>query len=96
MELLDDVNKINKLVFTTSFLNLLGFVPFNHKNGDLLNDEIKCNFNSDIEEMINNAFCEFNRPSGRLKKIFPNKGSINYYKKFIKNPGKENLELREI
>ena len=46
--------------------------------------------------MINNAFCEFNRPSGKLKKIFPNKGSINYYKKFIKNPGKENLELWKV
>ena len=31
MELLDDVNNINKLGFTTSLLNLLGFVPFNHK-----------------------------------------------------------------
>ena len=31
MELLDGVNKINKLGFTTSLLNLLGFVPFNHK-----------------------------------------------------------------
>ncbi len=96
MELLDDVNKINKLGFTTSLLNLLGIVPFNHENGDVLKDEIKCNFNSDIEEMINNAFCEFNRPSGKLKKIFPIKENINYYKKFFKNPGRENLELWKV
>ena len=93
MHLNDKVNKINKIGFTTDLLNLLGIIPYNHDNGNLLEDEVKCNFKNDIEEMINNAFCEFNRPQGKLKRIFPVKETLNNYKKFFSNPGDENLAL---
>ena len=71
MHLNDNINIINKIGFAANLLNLLGIVAYNHENGYLLNDDDKCNFKNDIEEMINNAFCEFNRPHGKLKRIFP-------------------------
>ena len=41
MDFYDEVNKINKLDFTQSLLNLLGFVPYNHINGELLEKDIQ-------------------------------------------------------
>jgi hypothetical protein len=43
--------------------------------------------------MINNAFCKFNRNFGNNKRIFPIKNNLEYYKKFIKEPGEENIAL---
>ena len=93
MHLNDNINIINKIGFAANLLNLLGIVAYNHENGYLLNDDDKCNFKNDIEEMINNAFCEFNRPDGKLKRIFPFKKSLIKYKKFFNNPGIENLHF---
>ena len=93
MTLQDEVNKNNKLDFTQSLLNLLGIVPYNHINGKILEKDIKCNFKNKIDEMINNAFCEFNRDFGNIKRIFPIKSNLEYYKKFIEEPGEENIAL---
>ena len=93
MNLYDEVNKNNKLEFTQSLLNLLGFVPYNHINGKILEKDIKCKFKNKIDEMINNAFCEFNRDFGNIKRIFPIKSNLEYYKKFIKEAGEENIAL---
>ena len=93
MDFYDEVNKINKLDFTQSLLNLLGIVPYNHINGKILEKDIKCNFKNKIDEMINNAFCKFNRKFGNNKRIFPIKNNLECYKKFIKEPGEENIAL---
>ena len=93
MTLQDEVNKNNKLDFTQSLLNLLGIVPYNHINGKILEKDIKCKFKNKIDEMINNAFCEFNRDFGNIKRIFPIKSNLEYYKKFIEEPGEENIAL---
>ena len=89
MNVYDEVNKNNQNL--AIFIKLLGFVPYN--NGEILEKDIKCNCKDKIDEMINNAFCEFNRDFGNIKRIFPIKNNLEYYKKFIKEPGEENITL---
>ena len=43
--------------------------------------------------MINNAFCEFNRPRGNLELIFPIKDTLSYYKQFFIKDYEENSRL---
>ena len=92
MEGYDKVNKKNKFGVSTDIINILGLIPFDHSNGNPI-EENKCHFNNKIEEKINNAFCEFNRPNGNFERIFPVKETLSYYKKFFVKDYKENLEL---
>ena len=92
MEGYDDVNRKNKIGISTDMLNILGIIPFDHSN-EIPEGNLSCKFNNKIEEMINNAFCEFYRPQGNLERIFPVKETLTYYKKFFLNKYKENLEL---
>ena len=41
---------------------------------------------------INHQY-EFERPTGGFHRLFPLKNNIEYYSKFIENPGEENLAL---
>ncbi len=63
--------------------NLVGFVPYNHETGEPFDKEYK--YKNDIEENVNEALCEFNRPRGGFKKIFPNLDNIDKYSKYILN-----------
>lgn len=92
MELYDKVNKKNKIGLSTDIFNILGIIPFDHSSNLPLEKNI-CNFKKEIEEKLNNAFCEFNRPNGNLERIFPVKETLSYYKKFFVQNYKINDEL---
>ena len=72
-------------------LNLIGITPFSRRTYKTLNPKI--NFHSDIDENINNALCELERPKGDFEMIFPKKENINKYKKYFFNNSKENIEF---
>lgn len=92
MEEYDEINEKNKVGISTDIINILGLIPFDHSNGIPLENK-KCYFQNKIEEIVNNAFCEFNRPSGNLERIFPIKKTLSYYKQFFSKKYKENEEL---
>ena len=92
MNSIDKVNDKNKIGFSTDVFNLLGIVPFDHSNGNPLENKA-CHFNNRLEKLINNAFCEFSRPQGNLERIFPVKETLSYYRQFFIKEYKENIEL---
>ena len=92
MEEYDKINEKNKIGISTDILNILGIIPFDHSNNIPLENK-SCIFKNKLDEIINDAFCEFQRPQGNLEIIFPIKKTISYYKKFFINKYRENLEL---
>ena len=54
------------------------------------------NLNDNVDESINNAFCEFSRPIGDYELIFPLKENIDKYKKFFGNINEENEKFWKI
>ena len=84
-------NKVDISIKTNLFvdiLNIVGIIPFSKKNFKTFDKEYK--FKNKINESINNAFCELNRPRGDLELIFPLKDNINKYKKYFNNISDEN------
>lgn len=84
-------NKVDIFIKTNLFvdiLNIVGIIPFSKKNFKTFDKEYK--FKNKINESINNAFCELNRPRGDLELIFPLKDNINKYKKYFNNISDEN------
>ena len=53
-------------------------------------------FKDDIEEKVNNAYCELSRPRGDFKLIFPKLDNINKYKIFFDNISKEDEKFWKI
>ena len=92
MEGYDKVNLKNKIGISTDIFNILGIIPFDHSNNIPL-EKNTCNFKDELEEKINNIFCEFNRPNGNLERIFPVKETLSYYQRFFVKKYKENEEL---
>ena len=92
MELYDKVNEKNKIGISTDIFNILGIIPFDHSNNNPL-EQKTCSFKNKIEEKLNNIFCEFERPKGKLERIFPIKETLSYYKQFFIKNYKENEEL---
>ena len=92
MEEYDKVNRKNKIGLSTDIFNILGVIPYDHSNNIPL-EKNNCHFKNKEEEMINNAFCEFNRPRGNLELIFPNKDTLTYYKKLFIKDYEENVRL---
>ena len=92
MEEYDKVNRKNKIGLSTDIFNILGVIPYDHSN-NLPLEKNNCNFRNKEEEMINNAFCEFNRPRGNLELIFPIKDTLSYYKQFFIKDYEENSRL---
>ena len=89
---LDKPIKSNLLVDT---LNLIGIAPYSKKSHKLLNKNIR--FRNNIEENVNNAYCELSRPRGDFELIFPISDNINKYKKFFNKIEKEdNLFWKKI
>ena len=87
------VDEIIKTELMTSYLNIIGLVPFSHKNGKPLDDVYQ--YNNTIEEVVDDSLCEFERVDGSFERIFPKKDNIESYKKYFENPGKENELLWE-
>ena len=76
---------------SSDILNIVGLIPFDHGNINKTNDNI-----NEIEENVEEAICEFNRPKGMFELIFPTKISINLYKKYFGNKiNEENKKLWE-
>ena len=92
MEGYDKVNLKNKIGISTDIFNILGIIPFDHSNNIPL-EKNTCDFKDELEEKINNIFCEFNRPNGNLERIFPVKETLSYYQQFFVKKYKENEEL---
>ena len=88
------IDKKIKLNLFVDMLNLVGIVPFSHdKELNLIDKELF--FNSNNEELINNAFCELTRPRGDLELIFPLKENIEKYKKYFIKNNEENIKFWE-
>lgn len=76
----------------TDIFNIIGVVPFTH-DGKYLTMDKDVVYEDPVEEAINETLCEFLRPSGGFERIFPKLKTIEYYKKYLINPGKENVVL---
>ena len=75
----------------SDILNIVGLIPFDHENINKTNDTL-----NEIEENVEEAICEFNRPKGMFELIFPTKNSINFYKNYFGNKiNEENKKLWE-
>ena len=87
------VDETIKTELMTSYLNIIGLVPFSHKNNKPLDDVYE--YKDKIEEVVDDSLCEFERVDGSFERIFPLKDNVDYYKKFFESPGKENELLWE-
>ena len=83
--------KVKSHVLTDIF-NIIGAIPFSH-DGKFTPLEKANNYKTPVEEGVTESLCEFERPTGGFQRLFPLKSNIEYYSKFIENPGDENLAL---
>ena len=81
----DEPIKANLFIDT---LNLVGISPYSRKTKNPLNRILK--FNDKVNDNVNNALCELERPRGDYDLIFPKKENIDKYRKFFINNTKEN------
>eukprot|EP00833_Pecoramyces_ruminatium_P014448 jgi/Orpsp1_1/1188480/evm.model.d7180000065170.1 len=72
-----------KYKLISDILNIVGMVPYSHVNGQAMEGE--CDFENSEEEAIQQSICEFTRPLGEFKRIFPLKNNIENYKKYFEN-----------
>lgn len=64
--------------------NIMGSIPFSHDDEQRpMDDFIK--YNDPIEEMVDDAICEFGRPMGGFTRIFPLLENIDKYEKYVLN-----------
>ena len=79
---LTDLKLKTKVV--TDLFNIVGIVPF--RKGENNNESLDEVFEYDnvVDEYVDDALCEFERPKGGYELIFPRKENIDYYSKFIK------------
>ena len=76
----------------TDIFNIVGLVPFTHNEKiQILDKEII--YKDYISEAVNEAICEFYRPSGGFIRIFPLKDNIKSYIKFFEKADEENKAL---
>ncbi len=75
--------------------NIIGFFLGSHGKNGTYYDEIY-HYNNEVEKNVDDALCEFGRPTGQYKRIFPLKDNIDKYKKFFLNKVEENEKLWEI
>jgi len=71
--------------------NIIGLVPFSRFNGTAFEGESK--FKNLIDEAVQQSICEFTRPLGGFKRIFPLKNNIDYYRKYFKEISSNNQAL---
>ena len=88
------VDKPIKSNFFVDTLNLIGITPYSRKTNIPL--YMNFQFKDDIEEKVNNAYCELSRPRGDFKLIFPKLDNINKYKIFFDNISKEDEKFWKI
>ena len=71
------------------FLNIIGIIPFSKNTGKHFENVPK--YNNELDDYINNAFCELKRPRGNYEIIFPKKENIYKYNKYFINNTRENM-----
>ena len=74
-------NKIKKKLFTDT-LNLVGITPYSRKTKKFYHIKDIDDYD-DIDNNINNALCELEKPRGNYELIFPLKDNIHIYKKYF-------------
>ena len=87
-------NNLDKKIKSNLFvdtLNLIGIVPYYRKKEDSLKNNIE--FHEDVNENINNALCELERPRGDYELIFPTRKSVKKYKKYFIMNTEENIKF---
>ncbi len=79
---LTDLKLKTKVV--TDLFNIVGIVPFRkgENNNECLDEVFE--YDNVVDEYVDDALCEFERPKGGYELIFPRKENIDYYSKFIK------------
>ena len=78
-----------KGIIAIDALNIVGINIGTHgPNGEYYDDVYK--YNNSLEENIDNAFCELERPRGVYELAFPLKNNIHKYKQFFLNKVEEN------
>ena len=90
-----EIKLYNNLIIDS--LNIVGVVPFSHdeQQKSLFENKKRGIDINDLDDRINNALCEMSRPMGQFEIIFPNKGNIDKYKKYLDKISKENEILWE-
>ena len=83
--------KVKSHVLTDIF-NIIGAIPFSHDGKFIPMDKPNI-YKTSVEEGVIESLCEFERPTGGFHRLFPLKNNIEYYSKFIENPGDENIAL---
>ena len=79
---------INEKIFIDT-LNIIGIIPFSHdEKGEPLDEVYQ--YESPVNELVEDAFCELTRPKGGYDLIFPLKKNIDVYKKFFRKKLPEN------
>ncbi len=74
-------------------LNIAGVVPFAHDETIELYDKDVYQYTDKVQEAVDDALCEFERPMGMFDRIFPLKENIEKYRKFFDKVGPENERL---
>lgn len=74
-------------------LNIAGVVPFAHDETLELYDKDVYEYDDKVQEIVDEALCEFERPMGMFDRIFPLKENIEKYRKFFDKVGPENERL---
>ena len=75
-------NKLDKPIKTNLFADSLNIAGISIFSKNVFNK--KDNSFIKVEDRVNNAFCELDRPRGDFELIFPLKENINIYEKFFK------------
>ncbi len=94
MTIYTEFERPNKTNLFLDTLNLIGITPYSRKSGKPLFNELI--FTNEIDNNINNALCELERPRGDYELIFPTKETINVYKKYFKYNTEENIKFWQI
>ncbi|KAL6611166.1 TTL-domain-containing protein [Neocallimastix sp. 'constans'] len=77
-----------KVSLLTDLFNLIGLVPYSHKNGTALEGD--CERKNSTEEALQSSLCEFGCPTGDYERIFPKRDNISYYQKFFEKVSPNN------
>jgi len=87
-------NKIKRKLVTET-LNLVGITPYSRKTKKYYHIKYIDNYDN-IDNYINNALCELERPRGNYELIFPLKDNILTYKKYFNIISEENHKFWDI
>eukprot|EP00833_Pecoramyces_ruminatium_P016475 jgi/Orpsp1_1/1190507/evm.model.d7180000079446.1 len=86
-----DYERELKYKLMRDLMNIIGLVPYSHVDGTAMEGE--CEYKDSVEEAVQQSICEFTRPLGEFKRIFPRKDRLDYYKPFFEKVTANNKAL---